>query len=105
MKTSIIYLIFNSILFQSHYANRTIDLNDTKLVVCENHKTLLDSKLVKSKLEIVNENTISALKSNSYKDITIPKINEIKVTKNLTFKNIGFEMGSDLVVVGLNIEW
>lgn len=105
MKTSIIYLIFNSFLFQGCYANSTIDLKDSTAVVNKNYKIRQDSKFVKSKLEIANDSTITVLESKTYKDIPISKINEFKVSKILTLKNLGFEWGDDLVLVGFNLQW
>ncbi len=105
MKTSIIYLIVISFLFQSCYTYRAIDLKDTSLVVGKNYKIRQDTKFVKAKLETVNDSVITVLESKTYKDIPISKINEFKVSKILTLKNLGFEWGDDLVLVGFNLQW
>lgn len=105
MKASIFCLIVNSFLFQSYYSATAIDLRDTSFVVAENYKIRQDLKFVKSKPEIVNDSIITTLKNKTYKDIPISKINEFKVSKFLTLKNLGLEWGDNIVVVGFNLQW
>jgi hypothetical protein len=101
MKTSIIYLIVISFLFQSCYTYRAIDLKDTSLVVGKNYKIRQDTKFVKSKLEIVNDSAITVLEGNTHKDIPITKIKEIKEAKFSTLKTVGLVLGVALVAVGV----
>lgn len=99
MKTSIIYLIVISFLFQSCYTYRAIDLKDTALVVGKNYKIRQDTKFVKSKLEMVNDSTITVKKGNIHNDIPISKIKEIKESKFSTLKTVGLVLGVGLVSV------
>jgi hypothetical protein len=101
MKTSIIYLIVISFLFQSCYTYRTIDLKDTSLVVGKNYKIRQDTKFVKSKLNSVNDSTITVLEDYTYKSISISKIKEIQEGKISTLKTVGLILGVGLVVVGI----
>jgi len=99
MKTSVIYLIIISFLFQSCYTYRVIDLKDRPLVVGKNYKIRQDTKFVKSKLEIVNDSTIKVMEGNTQKDISISKIKEIKESKFSTLKTVGLLLGVGLVGV------
>lgn len=101
MKTSIIYLIVISFLFQSCYTYRTIDLKDTSLVVGKHYKIRQDTKFVKSKLNAVNDSTITVLEDYTYKSISIAKIKEIQEGKISTLKTVGLILGVGLVVVGI----
>lgn len=105
MKASIFYLIFHSFLFQNYSPDRIIDIKDASFSVVENCKIPQDSKLVKPKQEILNSSIITVLENNTYKDIPITKINEFKVSKFLTLKNLGFEWGDNIVAVGFNLQW
>lgn len=105
MKASIFYLIFNSFLFQSYFSNRITDIKEASFVVVKNYKICQDSKLVKSKQEILNDSIITVLENNTYKEIPISKINEFKISKFLTLKNLGLEWGDNTVVVGFNLQW
>ena len=105
MTASIIYLIFHSFLFQSYFSNQAIDFKDVSFVIVKNYKIIQGPKLVKSKQEIVNDSIISVLENNTYKDVPISKINEFKVSKFLTLKNLGLEWGDNIVVVGFNLQW
>ena len=99
MKTSIIYLLAISFLFQSCYTYRAIDLKDTSLVIGKNYKIRQDTKFVKSKLELVNDSTIMVMEGNIQKDIPISKIKEIKESKFSTLKTVGLVSGIGLVGV------
>lgn len=101
MKTSIIYLLAISFLFQSCYTYRTIDLKDTPIVVGKNYKIRQDAKFVKSKIEAINDSTITIAKGNVVKDILISEIKEIKEPKFSTLKTVGLVLGSGLVVLGI----
>lgn len=101
MKTSIIYLLAISFLFQSCYTYRAIDLKDTPLIVGKNYKIRQDTKFVKSKLESVNDSTITVAKGDVVKDISISDIKEIKESKFSTLKTVGLVLGSGLVVLGV----
>lgn len=101
MKTSILYLIAISFLFHSCYTYRAIDLKDTPLVVGKNYKIRQDTKFVKSKLELVNDSTITVKEGNIHNNITISKIKEIKESKFSTLKTVGLVLGVGLVVVGI----
>lgn len=101
MKTSILYLILISFLFQSCYTYRTIDLKDSSLVVGKNYKIRQDTKFVKSKLELVSDSTIKVKEGNIHNDIPISKIKEIKESKFSTLKTVGLVLGIGLVVVGV----
>lgn len=105
MKASIIYLIFHSFLFQSYFSDRVTDIKDSSFLVVNNYKIREDSKLLKSKQEFVNDSIITVLENNTYRDIPIYKINEFKVSKFLTLKNLGLEWEDNLVVVGFNLQW
>lgn len=105
MTASIIYLIFHSFLFQSYFSDRVTFINDASFVEVKNYKICQDSKLVKSKQEIVNDSIIAVLENKTYKDVPISKINEFKVSKFLTLKNLGLEWGDNIVVVGFNLQW
>jgi hypothetical protein len=101
MKTSILYLIIISFLFQSCYTYRTIDLKDSSLVVGKNYKIRQDIKFVKSKLELVNDSTITVMEGNIHNDIPISKIKEIKESKFSALKTVGLVLGIGLVLVGV----
>ncbi len=101
MKTSILYLILISFLFQSCYTYRTIDLKDSSLVVGKNYKIRQDIKFVKSKLELVNDSTITVMEGNIHNDIPISKIKEIKESKFSALKTVGLVLGIGLVLVGV----
>lgn len=101
MKTSIIYLLAISFLFQSCYTYRTIDLKDTPIVVGKNYKIRQDAKFVKSKIEAVNDSTMTFAKGNVVKDILISEIKEIKESKFSTLKTVGLVLGTGLVVLGV----
>lgn len=105
MKATIFYLFFNSFLFQSYFSNRVTDIKDASFVVVKNYKIRQDSKFVKSKQEILNDSIITVLENNTYSDIPISKINEFKISKFLTLKNLGFEWGDNAVIVGFNLQW
>ena len=105
MKASIIYLIFHSFLFQSYYPDRITDLKDAPFILGENYIFCQDSRLVKSKQEILNSSIITVMESKTYKDIPITKINEFKVSKFLTLKNLGFEWEDNIMVIGFNLQW
>lgn len=101
MKTSIIYLIIISILFQNCYTYSTIDLKDTMLVVGKNYKIRQDTKFVKSKLEHVNDSSITVKNGNSHSDISISKIKEIKQFEFSALKTVGLVLGIGLVAAGI----
>ena len=101
MKIAIIYLIIISFLFQSCYTYKTIDLKESSLVVGKNYKIRQDTKFVKSKLELVNDSTITVKEGKFRKDIPISKIKEIKVSKFSTLKTVGLVLGIGLVIVGV----
>lgn len=101
MKTSIIYLIIISILFQNCYTYSTIDLKDTLLVVGKNYKIRQDAKFVKSKLEHVNDSSITVKNGNSHSDISISKIKEIKQFEFSALKTVGLVLGIGLVAAGI----
>ncbi|MDO9038898.1 MAG: hypothetical protein Q7U59_11190 [Lutibacter sp.] len=101
MKTSIIYLIVISLLLQSCYTHKAIDLSDTELVVGKNYKIRQDTKFVKSKLVTVNDSTITVLVGNTQKNIQIYKIKEIELSKFSTLKTVGLVLGIGIVAVGL----
>ena len=101
MKTSILYLILISFLFQSCYTYRTIDLKDSSLVVGKNYKIRQDTKFVKSKLELVNDSTLTVKEGNLHNEISISKIKEIKESKFSTLKTVGLVLGIGLVVLGV----
>lgn len=105
MKASIVYLIFNSFLLQSYFSKGISELKISAPVIEKNHKIRQDSKFVKSKLEIVNDSIITVLGNKTYKDIPISKINEFKVSKVLTLKNVGLEWEDDIVLVSFNLQW
>lgn len=99
MKTSIIYLIVISLLLQSCYSYRAIDLKDTSLVVGKNYKIRQNTKFVKSKMETVSDSTITVLDGKIQKDIPISQIKEIKESKFSTLKTVGLVLGIGLVGV------
>ncbi len=101
MKTSILYLILISFLFQSCYTYRTIDSKDSSLVVGKNYKIRQDAKLVKSKLELVNDSTITVKVGDIHYDIPISKIKEIEESKFSALKTVGLVLGIGLVVIGV----
>ncbi len=101
MKTLIIYLIVISLLLQSCYTYKAIDLNDTELVVGKNYKIRQDTKFVKSKLVIVNDSTITVLVGNTRKNIQIYKIKEIELSEFSTLKTVGLVLGIAVVAVGI----
>lgn len=101
MKTSIIYFIIISFLFQSCYTYRTIDLKDSSLVVGKNYKIRQDAKFVNSKLEQVIDSTITVMNDNIPKEIPISEIKEIKEGKFSTLKTVGLVLGIGLVVLGV----
>ncbi|MDR6845926.1 hypothetical protein [Flavobacterium granuli] len=101
MKIAIIYLIIISFLFQSCYSYKTIDLKDSSLVVGKNYKIRQDTKFVKSKLELVNDSTITVKEGKIRKDVSISKIKEIKESKFSTLKTVGLVLGIGLVIVGV----
>ncbi len=105
MKASIFYLIFNSFLFQSYFSDRVYDIKEVSFEVVKNYKIIQDPKLVKSKQEIVKDSIKTVLENKSYKEIPISKINEFKVSKVLTLKNLGLEWGDNIVVLGFNLQW
>lgn len=97
MKTSIIYLLAISFLFQSCYTYRTIDLKDTAVIVGKNYKIRQDTKFVKSKIEAVNDSTITVAEGNAVKDILMSEIKEMKESKFSTLKTVGLVLGIGLV--------
>ncbi|MBC7845081.1 MAG: hypothetical protein H7Y10_01150 [Flavobacterium sp.] len=99
MKTSIIYLIVISFLFQSCYTYRTIDLKDTSLVVGKNYKMRQDTKFVKSKLELVNDSIITVKEGKISKNIPISQIKEIKESKFSALKTVGLVLGIGSIVL------
>lgn len=101
MKTSIIYLIVISFLFQSCYTYRAIDLKDTPLVVGKNYKIRQDTKFVKSKLELVNDSIIMVAEGNVVRDIPISEIKEIREAKFSTLKTVGLVLGVGLIAAGI----
>ena len=101
MKTSILYLIVISFLFQGCYTYRTIDLKDTSLVIGKNYKIRQDTKFVKSKLELFTDSTITVKTGNIHEDIPISKIKEIKKSEFSTLKTVGLILGiGSIVLVG-----
>jgi len=101
MKTSIIYFIVISFLFQSCYTYRAIDLQDTPLVVGKNYKIRQGTLFTKSKLLLVNDSTLTVKQGKVSEDISISKIKEIKESKFSTLKTIGLVLGIGLVAVGI----
>lgn len=99
MKTSIIYLIVISLLLQSCYTYKAIDLSDTALIVGKNYKIRQDTKFVKSKLVTVNDSTITVLVGNTQKNIQIYKIKEIELSDFSTLKTVGLVLGIGIVAV------
>lgn len=99
MKTSIIYLIIISLLLQSCYSYKAINLNETSLAVGKNYKIRQDTKFVKSKLETVSDSTITVLEGKIQKDIPISQIKEIKESEFSTLKTVGLVLGIGLVGV------
>lgn len=103
MKTSVIYLIAISFLFQSCYTYRAIDLKDTPLFTDRNYKIKLTDKSEKVKLLSVNDTTLIVLKDNTEKTIQVSKIKEIKEGKFSTLKTTGLvtSLGlATLVIIG-----
>ncbi|TDD95569.1 hypothetical protein [Flavobacterium cellulosilyticum] len=101
MKTTILYLIVISFLFQSCYTYRAIDLKGTSLEVGKNYKIGQDMKFVKSKLQVVNDSTITIKVRNTQQEISISNIKEFKEQKYSTLKTVGFVLGIGLVTVGV----
>ncbi|SHG50719.1 hypothetical protein SAMN05443549_104268 [Flavobacterium fluvii] len=101
MKTSVIYLIVISFLFQSCYTYRTIDLKDSSLVVGKNYKIRQDAKFAKSKMVLVNDSTITVEEGSIQKEIPISEISEIKEGEFSTLKTVGLVLGIGLVVLGV----
>ncbi len=99
MKTSVIYLIVISLLLQSCYTYKAIDLNETPLVVGKNYKIRQDTKFVKSKLQTVSDSTITVLEGEIQKNIPISQIKEIKESEFSVLKTLGLALGIGLVGV------
>lgn len=99
MKTSIIYLIVISFLFQSCFTYRAIDLKETPLVVGKNYKIRQDTKFEISNLQVVNDSVIIVMEDTHYKNIPISKIKEIKEGKFSALKTVGLVLGIGLVVI------
>src|SRR6478735_9487696 len=103
MKTTLVYLIIISVLFQSCYSYKTIDIKESSLVVGKKYKIRQDTKFVKVKLELVNDSTITVKGGNIREDIPISKIKEIKEAKFSTLKTIGFAIGIGYLIAGAGI--
>lgn len=101
MKSSIIYFIVISFLFQSCYTYRAIDLQGTPLVVGKNYKIRQGTLFTKSKLLVVNDSTLTVKQGKVSENISISKIKEIKESKFSTLKTIGLVLGIGLVAVGI----
>jgi hypothetical protein len=99
MKTSVIYLIVISLLLQSCYTYKAIDLKDTSLVIGKNYKIRQNTKFVKSKLETVSDSTITVFEGKIQKDIPISQIKEIKESEFSTLKTVGLVLGIGLIGV------
>lgn len=96
MKTSIIYLIAISFLFQSCYTYKTIDLKENALYRGRNYKISQTDKSEKVELQFVNDSALIVSQDNIQKTIPISKITEIKEGKFSTPKTLGL-----LAVLGL----
>lgn len=92
-------------MLQNYFPKEIRELKNSEPVVEKNFKIHQDSKFVKLMLEIENDSILTVLRNKPYKDIPIYKINEFKVSKGLTLKNLGLEWGEDLVLVGFNLQW
>jgi hypothetical protein len=104
MKTSIIYLIAISFLFQSCYTYKAIDLKDDALFSGRNYKISQTNKSEKVKLLFVNDSTLVVSKNDIQKNIPISKITEIKEEKFSTPKTLGLlaTLGlTTIIVVGI----
>lgn len=98
MKTSIIYLIAISFLFQSCYTYKAINLKDTPLFTGRYYKIKTDHT-EKVKLQYVNDSTIIVSDNNTQKTIEISKIKEIEEGKFSTLKTIGLITSIGLVTL------
>ena len=98
MKTTIIYLVIFSLLFQSCYSYKTIDLKNSNLKVGKTYKIKLEDKFAVAKLKAVNENSITVVKSGVDRYINISDIKEIKEGKVSIEKTIGFVVALSAVI-------
>ena len=98
MKTSIIYLIVISFLFQSCYTYRTIDLSKTPLKLGETYKIRQEDKFIKGKLRTIYDSTITVVVNKNEKIILLSDVNEIKERKISALKTIGLILS--ILVVG-----
>lgn len=96
MKTTIIYLIILSLLFQSCYSYKTIDLKKSSLKVGKTYKIKLEDKFATAKLKAINDSTITVVRSGADRYIIVSDIKEIKEGEFSIIKTIGLVLSIGL---------
>jgi hypothetical protein len=88
MKNFIVYLLIISFLLESCYSYKTIDLNNTKLIVGHKYKIAEDNKLIKVRLKSFDDSTATMMVRKIEKQIEFSKIKTIKTRKFSIIKTI-----------------
>jgi sulfate adenylyltransferase subunit 1 (EFTu-like GTPase family) len=101
MKRSIIYVLLTSVLLQSCYSYKTINLKDTPLVAGEKYKIKQEGKFIKTSLIATNDSVANFKSAKEVNQISIDKISEIKIRKISKIRTLILTMS--IIIVGAGI--
>lgn len=94
MKNSLIYLFVVSLILQSCFSYKTVDLNQNPLTLGKIYKIKTEDKFIKAILKAKTDSTLKFIINKNERHIFSTNIKEIKVKKFSDLKTIGFAVGT-----------